>query len=592
MKKNNRVAKLVFIFAMFLLTFVFINIFLSSFMLIFKVSINEYYICISAIITLIIILFVMNKNGLLIKNNKKIDIVSIFVSIILPIITIFSSFFFCDNYYEYTYDGNSYHKSTVGYLANGWNPVYQKMEEFDRNSKFPLYVKENSYLWGNHYAKASHMFSANVYAFTNNIESGKSINLICIIMLFSFLLAILIYKKQNLFFSILFSLSVVSLPTISTQFLTNYVDILVYIFFFLTVCIWYMIVSKDNIINENSVLFCYFMILVISINIKFSLFGYVGIYSLMYYIYLIIRSKNAEQRKFLKKLTIISFISVIIGVFVVGLSVYPKNMLEHGHPFYPIRGNNKVEIMTQNQPDYFKNKSNIEKFVIATFSEAKNISASSKEEAKYKIPFQIKKGEIDETYAADLRISGNGVLFSGILSLVLIVLIIYFFKNGFKKDIFSQFCFLSMLFSIFMIITISESWWARYFPQLLLIIFLPIIIIYNSKYNYFKVLAYILIILILVNNSISCVESFQYVDDYRKEVDNWYNYFDQTADEDKCCINIYTKDFQGSLFNVLDKYDDYCVNIIDSDNYNYVPGTFFSIYGPYAVWNCNLGGRE
>ena len=29
------------------------------------------------------------------------------------------------NVYDFSYDGNTYHKTTIGLLKNGWNPIYQ-----------------------------------------------------------------------------------------------------------------------------------------------------------------------------------------------------------------------------------------------------------------------------------------------------------------------------------------------------------------------------------------------------------------------------------------------------------------------------------
>ena len=113
--------------------------------------------------------------------------------------------------------------------------------------------------------------------------------------------------------------------------------------------------------------------------------------------------------------------------------MYPKNLIEHGHPFYPLMGKDKVEIMIQNQPDYFKNKSPLEKFTIATFSKVANITDDSKKEAEYKIPFTFNDEETTIISDADTRISGNGVLFGGILiiSLILSCCCLY---NLFKTD--------------------------------------------------------------------------------------------------------------------------------------------------------------
>ena len=166
----------------------------------------------------------------------------------------------------------------------------------------------------------------------------------------------------------------------------------------------------------------------------------------------------------------VSIISVLIAVFVVGLSVYPKNLIQKGNPFYPLMGKDKVDIMTANQPDYFKEKSTIEKFYIATFSEAENINEAAMKEATFKKPFTINSDELKRLKYCDLRISGNGVLFSGILIISFVLLIVELVKI-FKKDkVLFCLCIIPLSITLLMIFLLSESWWARYFPQLHLIV--------------------------------------------------------------------------------------------------------------------------
>ena len=274
---------------------------------------------------------------------------------------------------------------------------------------------------------------------------------------------------------------------------------------------------EKPIINQKLNLFIFFMLLNIVINIKFSAFGYAGIFCLGYYIWYIYRViKKKIELKFFRNFTIISVLSVISAIFIIGLSVYPKNFLEHGNPFYPIMGEGKIEIMLQNQPAYFENKTPIEKFIISTFSRAENISQSSGLEATYKIPFTVDDTELESLSNVDLRISGNGVLFSGILIISLVILLltsIFVFKNNRKLFLM---IIIPIIITFIMIFVLNESWWARYFPQLYFIVLGSILFLESFNKKAIKIVMFIFMALIIVNNSLTFYYSTKYAYDESK----------------------------------------------------------------------------
>ena len=384
MKKINlqlNYLKSIFLAGIYILLFIFFNIFISSTMFIFQIGISKWYVILSFIFSALIIYFFL-------KKSKILEFKYLICSILLPILLIIGSIYINGKFIDYTSDGNSYHKVTVGMLANGWNPLYEEMVDFDTRSNNPVGIKENVSIWGEHYAKASHIFSANIYSLTGNIETGKCLNTISIIMLFFLIVSFLLFHFRKIIFSILFSICIVTIPVICAQYFTFYVDLLVYIYLFIPALCFFIL--EEDFLDKKMILFSYLCSLVIAINIKFSLFGYVGIFCLGYYIWYIVRLRRKElDKKYFITFTLTSAFAVIIGVFIVGLSVYPKNFVDHGHPFYPLMGKDKVDIMTMNQPDYFKEKSTIEKFIIATFSKMDNIYESTGLEAEYKIPFSI-----------------------------------------------------------------------------------------------------------------------------------------------------------------------------------------------------------
>lgn len=560
-KKDYFNSNILFYSAFLMLIFIVINLIISSSMFIFGISVQKFTIFLSFLISLFVVVFWMKK--------KKINIVSMCSSILLTILIIIFSIFLSGKIYDRTYDGNFYHKVSIGMLMDGWNPLKETMKEFEETSDFN-YGVANGAIWGEHYAKASHIFAANVSKVTKNIESGKALNIISVFIVFFLVFSLLLKQKKGKIFSLLFSIALVFCPTISTQIFTNYVDILVYLYMFLLIYVFFAFEYNKEYMFEN--LLIYFSTLIMLINIKFSSFGYAGIYCFGYYIWYIFRYK--KNKDFFKKFTFVSAIALIVGVFVVGLSVYPKNFIDHGHPFYPIMGENKEDIMTSNQPDYFKKKKPIEKFTIATFSKMENITEVTQKKATYKIPFTVFKSELKSLVSYDLRISGNGLFFSGILIISLILLIVFLilvFKKDKQKFILYA---IPLGITLILIFVMQDIWWARYFPQLHFFVFASILL---SKDGIFKVLKYILLIILLINNILFLGCNIIYTCSYVKSINNQYSILKCNCSP-KDTLILDSDVFQGIYYNVRYKLKDYNI-------------TFRDIEEQESQFNLNLGTK-
>lgn len=563
----NDMCKVLFLVPLFLLSFIFFNIFLSSLLFIFKISINSLTSVFSALLSVITNLLIYNKRSCneVIENRTKIrKSIDILVITILPILIIGMSIFLNGKVLDYTFDGNSYQKGTTGLLAKGWNPLYQDLEDFEKDMTPRILIEDENPKYMNHYAKASNIFAANIYKLTGNIETGKCINTLSVIMIFLFTFSFLLYKKKGICFSVLFSLCVSTYPVVCSQFLTNYIDMLVYAYLYLIVFMFFLFEEESFIICKNDLLMMFLMILTVAINLKVSLFGYAGIFCLGYYIWYLIRVFKFKDKKiskdFLGRLTVVSILAVAIGIFVMGLSVYPKNIITAGHPFYPLFGEGKVDIMTSNQPDYFKEKSSLEKFIISTFSEVSNIIEITHEKAKYKVPFSIHEGEFHNLSSADTRISGNGIFFSGIF-IISIFIIILSGKNLFIKEKNKFFLvYIPVYITIVMVPFWNEAWWARYYPQLYFLVLSAIIGLNNIDFEnkvVKNICLYAFVGIILLNNVITFGSTL--LTAYRNNVA--YNiefamlddeFANENLNERK--LEVYASAFHGAKFNIIDKY--------------------------------------
>ncbi len=562
---RTEVKKSLLLSGIFLLLFIVFNILISNALFIVKIEITKYNMIVSLLLCIFILLWVLKKFNLL--SLKK--FYNIIIALILPIALIVGSLFVNSKIMDFTFDGNTYHKATIGLLKEGWNPLYETAAEFDNGRENKIYIENSSSelwteLWTDCYARATHVYQANAYALTNNIESGKSINTLSIIALFLIIFSYLALRFKKIVFPFIFALCCITYSVVSAQYLTVYIDFFVYIYLLLLLFSFFVIEFRRNEKELNFGLLIYSLALLMLINIKFNSFAYAGIFCLGYYFYYIYKliKKREKEQKFFVKFTTISAINVIVGVFIIGLSVYPKNFIEYGNPFYPLYGENKVDIITENQPAEFENLPTIEKYTRAMFSKTENMAKASGRETEYKIPFAVSKDEMNYIRMTDTRISGNGVLFSGIFIISLILLILTSIKMyHYNKKIFIM-ASIPLAITFLMIFLLSESWWARYFPQTYFIVLIVIFYLYLLKGKFYKVLLVVLFILVLANNGITLFKATEYSYDQNKLANNEFRLLEENVDPNNQFIVLQAPVFIGSLYDIYDNLPNYKFQLV------------------------------
>lgn len=526
-----------------LIIFIFNNLLVSSILFIFKVTISKWNIILSLIISVLEYILYMKKN----KYTYK----CIIISIITFLMIICTSTFISSKLYDNSWDGASYHKTAVGLLKNGWNPVYESAEDFNVLEKNKVTLTEPHDKWLNHYAKGYWIYAANTYALTNNIESGKSILIITAIATFLILYSLLNEKIRRLY-SIIIAFLLALNPVLIYQIYTFYNDGLLGNFvIILSILLISIFSSKSNELKKEKWLL-YFLVLCILINIKFTGFAYAGIYSFVFYIYAIF---NKEKRKeILKPMTITAIVSLVVAIGIIGYSSYVKNTLEHKHPFYPLYGEGKVDIMSAVTPKGFENYNQIEKFLIANFY---GYNPDGGLIYKSKIPFTFSVGELKSYYYSDVTIGGYGVMFGGILILSIIAGI-YILVIAINKRINITNYLLVIIGTFLIIILMKESWWARYFPQFYLMPFIVILLLIEIDNK--KLTNYIvnLIIVFLLINTYLIINPVMQGVKYQCNIINKQNDYLKSIPEDKnikiVTSSKYSKNpmFDGLVYNVYD----------------------------------------
>ncbi|WP_139298345.1 hypothetical protein [Pedobacter hartonius] len=399
-----------------------------------------------------------------------------FQSLLSGIIVIAVSMIIAVNFYDVSYDGQSYHMEEIYQLKNGWNPTRELLPP---SVNMALYI--------NHYSKGVEIPQSALYSLTNRIETGKATNFILLAAAFCLTLSLLLnFSILSTSKSVLLSFLSVLNPVAVNQLFSTYVDgqIAILLLCFFVTAIW--VIRDASYFN----LLLLASIVIITANIKFTGLVYIVLFAVAFLAWLLFVNYN---KVIFQKAFYAILISGFVAVFVVGYNPYVKNTISFHHPFYPLMGENKVDIMGHNLPSGFEGRNGVSKFFISLFAHTDNVMVGNQKQIELKVPFTFNKNDIVSSYAIDTRIAGFGALFSGIMLLSVLLLVLLLKKTGSQwKTMKSGIYALGII--ILSVILLPESWWARYVPQLWyfpLIILLMTELYIKEKIKFLKILMYL-----------------------------------------------------------------------------------------------------
>ena len=362
--------------------------------------------------------------------------------IVLSAVFLFSalSYFF----YDTSYDGQVYHQETIVQLARGWNPFFETLSPANP-------VEGKMFQWSQNYAKAAEIAQGCIYMATHRIESGKTVN--CLLIFASFFLAVCslcTLKKMSLRRAILFAAAAALNPIAVCQAFSYYIDGQLASLALCLLCLLALFYKRPSaflsfLVAAGAIYF---------INIKFTGVIY---FAVMAAGFLAVSLLHKKMEVF-KKALVVFTVSGLLGVFVFGYNPYVRNFKEHGHPFFPIMGEGKVDIMAGNRPIGFDAMTKAQRLWTSLAAKA---ATFPEQEVKVKLPLTLSKQEIMEFGFPDIRLGGFGPFFSGALLLSLIALVLSFARAKENRTLYAVLLFL--LLSVFIN---PENWWARYVPQL------------------------------------------------------------------------------------------------------------------------------
>lgn len=406
------------------------------------------------------------------------------------------STFFVGRIYDKSWDGMTYHQIAILKISEGWNPVYEVLPYEEQSSKyFDRQIIINR--WVNHYAKGLEIFSALMMGITNNIESGKVFNLLLLFASFCISLKLLIsLKKISPVWCILIAVAASFNPITVNQIFSYYLDGAVGSLLLIMTVILFSMLWDNSYRNVVSSLFTSFFVLIIIINLKFTAFVYAGFFCFSFLLILLIKKEIILFKKVFFSFTTAG----ILAVGVAGFNPYITNTVNFNHPFHPLAGKQKVDIISINIPTELLKSNPLDKFLSSLFAESSNFDNRKEERIKHKYPFTFSLSEIKAFQSEGIRLGGFGILWSGIMILTLGLFILVF------RSIKVNARFYLILVSLFILLSVAinpESWWARYVPQLWMF---PIIILLFALYFSSEKLNHhivkLLVVLMILNSSV------------------------------------------------------------------------------------------
>ena len=397
-------------------------------------------------------------------------------------------------FYDFSFDGQWYHQDAIILLKNGWNPFYdQPILDEIASGKNANYI--------NCYPKAPWTISACVYATTGAIEYAKFYQLV--LLFASFFLSIhfmLRWFSFSILSAFMLSFVVAFSPVVVGQTLSFYVDGQLAVFTLLTL---YFLCDWVSNLESKVPLVLLGLCLIYLANIKFT--GL--IYSMVFLFFAFSWVLWKEREKALQMMLKLSVI-MTVPIFLFGYCTYPRNIIQHGHPFYPIMGKNNEgkEIAAAQYPMNFFGKNRFEKFYLSSFA-LPNYTAPKTHPSIPKELFTSNVVKASLPYYRNhqpVEMSAMGPLQAELLILLVPLFLLSFL---FYRKLWIYVLFFGLATSC---VIQPECWNYRYVPQLLFIYLLVIIPVLLSKYWLIKFYGHLLLVGFIISFMFAHIQYYQW----------------------------------------------------------------------------------
>ena len=348
--------------------------------------------------------------GYLLRNDiEKKDKVYIIAGATFVIIF---TILFSMNTYDFTWDGNAYHKQAVGLLNDGWNPIYYISSNYNEVVKSSQLGSSGALFWAEVYPKASWYFAAAIYSLIGNIEAGK-----CYTLLFAFVTFGISYNffsklYENKYLLIFLAILSAFNPVVCAQFQSYYLDGIVSAILTLLIMLFLEEINSYSIVNHKME---FISLIIWGCNLKFSVILFVVTYCFIFILYRSCVRKKIDWKN-------IFFLSGtgLCSAFIIGCSPYLTNLKRYGNMFYGFVG--MIDDKQMAKEFGVESLSHTGRFFASLFGKMSHGSITSLKDL-LKIPFTIHKGELAMYSIVDTRVGGFGVFFSGLFVVSILIII-------------------------------------------------------------------------------------------------------------------------------------------------------------------------
>ncbi len=401
----------IFLLGVFVLSLFFFNLTITTLLFAVGVPISSINLPI-AVLSSTAVCFFLSRRSI----KRTIEIFSC-AMLLLAITALLSGLVF-----DWSWDGNQYHKSITGALKWGWNPLHETFYDFARDIPFLSHITQT---WYDAYPKLTEIWAASLYAITNNIETGKCFNLLGLAALFCICYAVLIetgaFRKSQI---AICSFLCVANPITLSQITTYYVDGYLWQIFLACMAALLYLTFLENGRYKIGCFYIVFISINLGLNIKFSALLYFAVLCICFFGYWVIEKYRCEgwrdSKAWITKRFLLFVLAVIFGTSITGATSYGINLLRHGNPVYTMIGEGSTEIITSQLPDVYKGMSHLHRFIASLLSKTNNNLSIG--QVEWKIPFTFSAAEIGASMDCDVRVAGWGYLFSGIFLLSIVVI--------------------------------------------------------------------------------------------------------------------------------------------------------------------------
>lgn len=348
-------------------------------------------------------------------------------------------------------DGQDYHYFAIQALAEGWNPVH---------ANAPMLAVSDDVaapIWVDHYPIASWTVMAAEIAAGMPLEMAKGLALAMMIAAGLVTAGALLQLNLDPWVSLALAAIAAGNPVTTMQLFTRMNDGVMASCMLIVIALAVLATA----LRYRGAFLAILPIMIFALNLKFSAIPiFVAVCaSLCVAVYFSQGFKSATRHA--------AYLAGagIVGIFVIGFAPYANNILNFGHPFYPIMGPEDTrDIMLINTPERIETVGPFWAFWLSLFSETMQGFAA---DPALKTPFMVSSEELRAAGGPDTRIAGFGPFFSGafLVSLGLATLAAWFHRDNFKVRI----CLFSAAAMLLFTLIFPENWWARYVPQLWLL---------------------------------------------------------------------------------------------------------------------------